>query len=80
MSMIPNTSVRPAASRNSINPNCRPFSACSRIRIPDMGARRRAAAYFSLQSLAYASPWSVNTVPRVLLTRRPCASLPTTRR
>src|SRR5258708_35111350 len=33
MSMMPNTSVRPAASRNSIRPNCTPFSACSRKRI-----------------------------------------------
>src|SRR5262245_31788172 len=32
MSMMPNTSVRPAASRNSINPNCRPLRACSTIR------------------------------------------------
>src|SRR5258706_6091000 len=32
MSMMPNTSVRPAANRNSIKPNCRPFSACSRTR------------------------------------------------
>src|SRR5438270_8053768 len=29
MSITPNTSVRPAASRNSINPNCRPLRACS---------------------------------------------------
>jgi hypothetical protein len=36
MSMMPNTSVRPAASRNSINPNCRPFSDCSTMRIQDM--------------------------------------------
>src|SRR6266850_5212298 len=35
MSMMPNTSVSPAASRNSISPNCRPFSDCSRIRIQD---------------------------------------------
>src|SRR5215813_10409611 len=33
MSMIPNTSVSPAASRNSIRPNCRPFSVCSRTRM-----------------------------------------------
>src|SRR5882672_2896357 len=32
MSMMPNTSVRPAASRNSIKPNCRPLRACSRTR------------------------------------------------
>src|SRR5947207_14171369 len=36
MSMMPNTSVSPAASRNSISPNCTPFSACSRKRIADM--------------------------------------------
>src|SRR5438874_12261397 len=35
MSMMPNTSVRPAASRNSISPNCTPFSDCSRKRIAD---------------------------------------------
>src|SRR5882672_12137416 len=28
-SMMPNTSVSPAASRNSSRPNCRPFSDCS---------------------------------------------------
>src|SRR5712664_3176997 len=33
MSMMPNTSVSPAASRNSISPNCRPLSACSVMRI-----------------------------------------------
>src|SRR5262245_64575566 len=33
MSMMPKTSVRPAASRNSINPNCNPLSDCSAIRI-----------------------------------------------
>src|SRR4051812_32002326 len=42
MSMMPNTSVRPAASRNSISPNCRPLSDCSRIRIEDMGPIKRA--------------------------------------
>src|SRR5664279_4304720 len=34
MSMTPNTSVSPAASRNSIRPNCSPFSDCSRMRTP----------------------------------------------
>src|SRR5262245_24350229 len=29
MSMMPKTSVSPAASRNSINPSWRPFSSCS---------------------------------------------------
>src|SRR4051794_29445877 len=33
MSITPNTSVKPAASRNNINPNCKPFKACSRRRI-----------------------------------------------
>ena len=36
MSMMPNTSVSPAASRNSISPNCNPFRDCSTIRIQDM--------------------------------------------
>src|SRR5258706_4266739 len=40
MSMMPNTSVSPAASRNSINPNCRPFRACSTKRI---GVRARSS-------------------------------------
>src|SRR3954465_6213109 len=29
--MIPNTSVNPAASKNSSRPNCRPFKNCSTI-------------------------------------------------
>src|SRR5690606_15881254 len=40
MSMMPNTSVRPAAIRKSISPNCTPFSSCSTtsvIWIPLMG-------------------------------------------
>src|SRR5688572_996808 len=36
--MMPNTSVSPAARRNSISPNCRLFSDCSRSRIPDMNS------------------------------------------
>src|SRR6266849_8553166 len=36
MSMMPNTSVSPAASRNSISPNCTPFRDCSRKRIADI--------------------------------------------
>src|SRR5712691_5278739 len=28
--MMPNTSVSPAAMRNSMTPNCRPFSSCSK--------------------------------------------------
>src|SRR5882672_5386794 len=45
MSMMPNTSVSPAASRNSIRPNCTPFSVCSRMRTQDMprGGRRTAS-------------------------------------
>src|SRR5258708_1325427 len=39
MSMMPNTSVRPAASRNSIRPSCKPFSTCSTIR--ESGIRTR---------------------------------------
>src|SRR3990167_5455314 len=34
MSMMPNTSVRPAASKNSMSPSCRPFRACSSNKIP----------------------------------------------
>src|SRR5262252_7089086 len=34
MSMTPKISVSPAASRNSINPNWRPFSACSKMKMP----------------------------------------------
>src|SRR4051812_28586330 len=33
MSMTPNTSVSPAASRNSISPNCSPLRSCSRTRM-----------------------------------------------
>src|SRR5262245_60092060 len=32
--MMPNTSVRPAASRNSMTPNCRPLRTCSTTRSP----------------------------------------------
>src|SRR6185436_7697630 len=49
MSMMPNTSVSPAASRNSISPNCRPLSPCSRKRI---GVRAR----FPLLHLAVFGP------------------------
>src|SRR5438128_12650907 len=34
MSMMPNTTVSPAASRKSISPNCSPFRHCSRMRAP----------------------------------------------
>src|SRR5215831_158363 len=44
MSMMPNTSVRPAASRNSISPNCRPFRNCSRMRTQDMQRGGRGTA------------------------------------
>src|SRR6185369_3895139 len=40
MSITPNTIVRPAASRNSISPYCRPFRACSSSRVRPMGRRR----------------------------------------
>src|SRR6185369_15989052 len=46
--MMPNTSVRPAASRNSSRPNCRPFSDCSmRTSIDplDSGPNKTAAAH-----------------------------------
>jgi len=36
MSMMPKTRVSPAASMNSISPNCSPFSDCSTISIQDM--------------------------------------------
>src|SRR5476649_591638 len=31
--MIPNTSVKPAASKKSMTPNCKPFSVCSTARV-----------------------------------------------
>src|SRR5688500_17898362 len=44
MSMMPNTSVRPAASRNSIRPNCTPFSVCSRKRVAVMQTKKGGAS------------------------------------
>ena len=44
MSITPNTSVSPAASRNSISPNCRPLSNCSAMRVAVMGGRLQASA------------------------------------
>src|SRR5215831_21233778 len=44
ISMTPKTSVSPAASRNSMRPNCRPFSACSRTRTPAMEGAAASAA------------------------------------
>src|SRR5262252_5636284 len=41
MSITPNTSVSPAASRNSITPNCSPLSSCSTI--SSQGMRRAPA-------------------------------------
>src|SRR5688572_24535000 len=41
--MMPITSVRPAASRNSITPSCTPFSSCSKMRAKLMKKRARAA-------------------------------------
>src|SRR3954469_12492023 len=49
--MMPNTSVRPAASRNSISPNCRPFSACSRIRIQDKALLHRAVLHVGVAAV-----------------------------
>src|SRR5881396_682992 len=48
--MMPNTSVSPAAMRNSITPNCRPFSSCSkrRARVKKNGDRPRLFFYTSL--------------------------------
>src|SRR5690606_16911773 len=43
MSMMPNTSVRPAASKNSIRPNCRPFSSCSSMSIESIAKACSAA-------------------------------------
>src|SRR5688572_18590859 len=40
MSMRPNTSVSPAASRNSISPNWMPFSVCSRKSVRVMKQKR----------------------------------------
>src|SRR4051795_1372332 len=52
-SMMPNTSVSPAASRNSSRPNCNPFKNCSTTTSMDLyraetkqRQRERAAAYF----------------------------------
>src|SRR5690349_11731509 len=39
MSMMPNTSVSPAARRKSISPNCSPFRLCSRNRVPDISKK-----------------------------------------
>src|SRR5688572_28584912 len=44
MSMMPNTSVRPAASRNSIRPNCTPFRVCSRKRVAVMQTKKGGAS------------------------------------
>src|SRR5262249_2221388 len=42
-SMIPNTSVSPAASRNTISPNGRPFRVCSKIRVAIASLQRTLA-------------------------------------
>src|SRR4029078_11409466 len=39
--MMPNTSVRPAAIRNSITPSCSPLSICSRIRMKFIGENKK---------------------------------------
>src|SRR5262249_49896932 len=41
-SMMPNTSVRPAARRNSSSPNCKPFRHCSAISSIEGSGRRMA--------------------------------------
>src|SRR2546427_10467000 len=46
--MMPNTSVSPAAMRNSITPNCRPFSSCSKRRAMKNGDRPHLFCYTSL--------------------------------
>src|SRR2546426_4087768 len=46
--MMPNTSVSPAAIRNSITPNCRPFSSCSKRRAMKNGDRPHLFCYTSL--------------------------------
>ena len=38
MSMMPNTRVSPAASKNNISPNCSPLSDCSRSKVAVMCA------------------------------------------
>ena len=81
MSMMPNTSVRPAASRNSISPNCRPFSDCSRIRIQDNQGRRR-PSLATISSTRFDMSWSVlstgsqSTIPvrRTIRRRRSACS------
>src|SRR5919204_3081784 len=46
--MMPSTSVRPAAIRNSITPYCRPFSSCSKTSAQVMNEKgRRHAPFFS---------------------------------
>src|SRR5690242_14276891 len=49
MSMIPNTSVRPAASRNSIRPSCSPLSACSSSNRPDIDPRSLHRAFLHVR-------------------------------
>src|SRR5579862_3961062 len=41
--MMPNTSVSPAASRNSITPSCSPFRVCSAMRTKSIKKKGRAA-------------------------------------
>src|SRR6478672_11270493 len=44
--MMPNTSVSPAAIRNSVTPNCRPFSNCSKTSPKVMKEKRALARPF----------------------------------
>src|SRR5512140_1521441 len=48
VSMMPSTSVSPAASRNSIRPSCRPFSACSAARVAVTASLHRALAHVGI--------------------------------
>src|SRR5687767_12228880 len=47
MFMMPSTSVRPAASRNSMTPSCTPFSSCSKIRAKVIKKRAPTSRPFS---------------------------------
>ncbi len=50
MSMMPNTSVNPAASKNSMSPNCNPLSDCSTSSTAFMPSTRGAYRAGILQS------------------------------
>src|SRR5689334_11351642 len=44
--MMPSTSVRPAAIRNSVTPSCTPLSNCSKTRVQGMEKKRAPARPF----------------------------------